>query len=162
MKKFTSSVEQKKTKEVSSASANNTNISTCEGVYGGCGALLSSPSCCYSDGVLSPGLEVRQSGGGDIFRNCQLEREDAAKHKIFIIKAHSLVGPLVCSIHIRVSLCAAMYLSSVQFHYLGSDARGGRVGDPVMVDWTLNDAPHQSDGVVRRSRDSQIQGHVQA
>lgn len=148
--------------EVSSAPANNTTVSTCEGVYGGRGALLSPPSCGYSDGVLSPGLEVRQSGGGDIFRNCQLEQEDAAKHRFFKIKAHSLVGQPVCGTHIHVSLCAAMYLTSVEFLYLGRDARGGRVGDPVMVDGTLDDAPHQSDGVVRRSRDSQIQGHVQA
>lgn len=54
--------------------------STCEGIYGSCSALLSSSSGCYSDGVLSPGLKVCQSGGGYIFRYCQLEQEAAIKH----------------------------------------------------------------------------------
>lgn len=47
------------------------------------------------------------------------------------------------------------------FPYLSRGTRRGCEGDLVMVDGTLDQAPHQSDGVVCRSRHSEIHGHVQ-
>ena len=55
-------------------------LSTCEGVYGGCSALLSSSSRCHGDGVLSPGLKVDQSGGGFVLRYRHLGKEDTKAH----------------------------------------------------------------------------------
>lgn len=52
---------------------NAVNRCTCESIYSSDVALLSSTSCCYSDGVLSPRVQVCQRGGGDIFRYRQLE-----------------------------------------------------------------------------------------
>lgn len=52
---------------------NAVNRRTCESIYCSDVALLSSTSCCYSDGVLSPRVQVCQRGGGDIFRYRQLE-----------------------------------------------------------------------------------------
>lgn len=56
-------------------------LPTCEGVDGSRSALLPSSSCCYSDGVLSPRLEVGQSGGSHIFRHCQLEQGGSFKQE---------------------------------------------------------------------------------
>lgn len=68
--------------------------STCEGIYGSCSTLLSSSSCCYSDGVLSPGVKVCQGGGGYIFRHCQLEQEEAVEHILHLIGFLYTLRPL--------------------------------------------------------------------
>lgn len=62
-----------KEKEKMTLDRNAVNRRTCESIYCSDVALLSSTSSCYSDGILSPGVQVCQRGGGDIFRYCQLE-----------------------------------------------------------------------------------------
>lgn len=124
-------------------------ISTCEGIYGSCSALLSSSSCCYSDGVLSPRLKVCQSGGGYIFRHCQLEQEDTFVAGVGIYTVYTCMAIYTCCV---ASIIHSLFICLIL--YLSSDTRGGCVGDLVMVNGALNHAPHESDGVVCRGRDS--------
>ncbi len=51
-----------------------------------------------------------------------------------------------------VSIIHSLFICPIL--YLSSDTRGGCEGDLVMVDGALDHAPHESDGVVCRSRHS--------
>lgn len=68
-------VKGEKKKKIMTLERNAVNRRTCESIYCSDVALLSSTSCCYSDGVLSPRVQVCQRGGGDIFRYRQLEEK---------------------------------------------------------------------------------------
>lgn len=62
------------------------------------------------------------------------------------------------SVNVHLRYATAIFNSGL---HLGSDARWRRERDHVVVDGTLDDAPHQGDSVVCRGCHCQIHGHIQ-
>lgn len=73
------------------------------------------------------------------------------------------LGTVSCSTNTKFSslLTTRMHTLYLLVLYLRGDARGGGVGDLVMVDRALDQAPHHSDGVVSGGRHGQVHRYIQ-